>query len=59
MGIVFTAVVVVVALALLVVGRALIVKGANAQVANGAVLLTLFAVVGPWALVMLLSFDIW
>ena len=52
-------VVVAVLLALLVVGRRQVAKGSNAQVANGAVLLTLAAVVGPWALALLLSFDVW
>jgi hypothetical protein len=52
-------VVVVVVLALLVVGRAQIAKGSNAQVANGAVLLILASVGGPWALAMLLSLDLW
>jgi hypothetical protein len=58
-GIIITAVLVVVALALLVGGRAVLAKGSDAQVANGAVLLTLFTVAGPWAFVMVVSFDIW
>ena len=49
----------VVFLALLVAGRVQLAKGSNSQVANGAVLLTLAAIVGPWALVLLMSFDIW
>ena len=56
---VVTVVVVVVLALLLVAGRRQIAKGSNAQVANGAVLLTLAAVVGPWALAMLLSLDVW
>ena len=45
--------------ALLVVGRGQIARGANAQVANGAVLLTLATLVGALALGMVLSLDVW
>lgn len=45
--------------ALLVAGRGQIAKGSNAQVANGAVLLTLAAIVGLLALGVLLSLDVW
>ena len=44
---------------LLLLGRGQIVKGANAQVANGAVLLTLAAIVGLIALEVLSSLDVW
>ncbi len=43
---------------LLGIGRAQIAKGSNAQVANGAVLLTLAAVVGVLALGVLGSLDV-
>lgn len=45
--------------ALLVVGRGQLAKGANAQVANGALLLTVAAIVGVLALGMVLSLDVW
>ena len=45
--------------ALLVFGRSQIARGANAQVANGAVLLTLAAIVGALALAVVLSLDVW
>lgn len=51
--------VVVVFLVLLGVGRAQIAKGANPQVANGAVLLTLSVVAGSLALGAVLSLDVW
>ena len=44
---------------LLLIGRGQIAKGSNAQVANGAVLLTLAAIVGLLALGVLLSLDVW
>ena len=44
---------------LLVSGRGQIAKGSNARVANGAVLLTLAAIVGLLALGLLLSLDVW
>lgn len=44
---------------LLLVGRGQIAKGTNAQVANGAVLLTLAAIVGLLALGVVLSLDGW
>lgn len=44
---------------LLAWGRSQLLKGANAQVANGAVLLTLAAIVGVLALGVLLSLDVW
>ncbi|WP_432478756.1 hypothetical protein [Nocardioides sp. GXQ0305] len=56
MGILVTSVVVVVLVVLVVAGRQLIAKGSNPQVANGAVLLTFAAIVGPWGLTLLLSF---
>ncbi len=46
-------------LVLLVVGRGQIAKGANAQVANGAVLLTFAVVLGTLALGTVLSLDVW
>lgn len=49
----------VVFVALLVAGRGQIAKGSNAQVANGAVLLTLATIVGLLALGVLLSLDVW
>jgi hypothetical protein len=52
-------VVLVVFVALLVAGRGQIAKGANGQVANGAVLLALAAIVGLLALGVLLSLDVW
>ena len=45
--------------ALLMVGRGQIAKGSNAQVANGAVLLTLAAIVGLLALGVVVSLDVW
>ncbi len=44
---------------LLGIGRGQIAKGSNAQVANGAVLLTLAAVVGVLVLGVLFSLDVW
>jgi len=44
---------------LLGIGRGQIAKGSNAEVANGAVLLTLAAIVGLLALGVLLSLDVW
>ena len=49
---------VVVFVVLLLVGRGQIAKGTNAQVANGAVLLTLAAIAGLLALGALLSLDL-
>lgn len=46
-------------LALLLLGRAQIAKGANTATANGAVLLTLAAVVGVLALGLVVSLDVW
>lgn len=51
--------VVVAFVALLGIGRGQIAKGSNAQVANGAVLLTLAAIVGALALGVALSLDVW
>ena len=45
--------------ALLMVGRGQIAKGSNAQVANGAMLLTLAAIVGLLALGVVVSLDVW
>lgn len=45
--------------ALLLAGRSQIARGANAQVANGAVLLALATIVGALALGMVLSLDVW
>jgi hypothetical protein len=44
---------------LLGIGRGQIAKGSTAQVANGAVLLTLAAIVGVLALGVVLSLDVW
>lgn len=44
---------------LLGIGRGQIAKGSNAQVANGAVLLTLAAIVGLLAVGILVSLDVW
>ena len=44
---------------LLVVGRGQLVRGANAQVANGAVLLVLAAILGVFALGAIASLDFW
>ncbi|MFC5730384.1 MULTISPECIES: hypothetical protein [Nocardioides] len=46
-------------LVLLWFGRGLIARGSNGQVANGAVLLTLAAIIGALALGMVLSLDVW
>jgi formate hydrogenlyase subunit 4 len=51
--------VIVVFVALLGAGRGQIAKGSNAQVANGAVLLSLATIVGVLALGVLLSLDVW
>lgn len=60
MDIALVALLVVVAfVALLAFGRGQIAKGSNAQVANGAVLLTLAAVVGLLAMGVLVSLDVW
>jgi len=60
MDIALVAVLVLVAfVVLLLTGRAQIAKGANAQVANGAVLLTLAAIIGLLALDVLSSLDVW
>ncbi len=60
MNIALVALLVVVAfVVLLSIGRGQIAKGSNAQVANGAVLLTLAAIVGLLALGVLLSLDVW
>lgn len=56
MDIALIALIVVVAfVALLALGRSQLAKGANAQVANGAVLLALATVLGVWMLGMVLS----
>lgn len=44
---------------LLVLGRRRIAQGANAQVANGAVLLILATIVGVLALGVVASLDVW
>lgn len=60
MSIALLALLVVVAfLVLLAVGRAQIAKGSSAQVANGAVLLTLSALAGFLALGAVVSLDVW
>ena len=46
-------------LALLGLGRSQLAKGANAQVANGAVVLVLAVAVGVLALGSVLSLDVW
>jgi len=51
--------VLVAAVVLLGVGRSQIAKGANAQVANGAVVLALGIVVGVLALGIVVSLDVW
>lgn len=51
--------VVVLCVVLPVLGRGQLAKGANAQVANGAAMLTLAAIVGPLATGLLLSLDDW
>ena len=43
----------------LVTGRTQIAKGSNAHVANGAMLLTLAAIIGTLAMGVLLSLDVW
>lgn len=53
------ALLVVVFVVLLVLGRGQIAKGANPQVANGAALLVAAAVVGVLALGAVTSLDIW
>lgn len=45
--------------ALLLAGRSQVAKGANAAVANGAVVLVLAAIVGIWALGLLVSWEGW
>jgi hypothetical protein len=45
--------------ALLLVGRGQIAKGTNPSVANGAVVLVLAAIVGIWALGLLVSWEGW
>lgn len=45
--------------ALLLAGRSQVAKGANAAVANGAVMLVLAAIVGIWALGLLVSWEGW
>jgi hypothetical protein len=58
MSVELLAMVLVVAFAVLLgIGRGQIAKGSNAQVANGAVLLTLAAIVGVLALGVVLSPD--
>jgi len=52
-------IVVVAFIVLLGIGRGQIAKGSNAEVANGAVLLTLAAIVGLLALGVLLSLNGW
>ena len=52
-------VIVVAFVVLLVAGRGQIAKGANAQVANGAVLLTLAAIIGVLALGIVVWLDGW
>ncbi len=60
MSVELLAMVLVVAFAVLLgIGRGQIAKGSNAQVANGAVLLTLAAIVGVLALGVVLSPDGW
>lgn len=44
---------------LLMAGRSQIAKGANASVANGATLLVVAAIVGIWALGLLVSWEGW
>jgi uncharacterized membrane protein YcaP (DUF421 family) len=44
---------------LLVAGRGQIAKGANVQVANGAVMLVVAAVVGVLAFGAIVSLDVW
>lgn len=50
---------VIIFVALLVLGRAQIARGANPQVANGAVVLVVATVVGVLALSSIASLDIW
>ncbi len=45
--------------ALLLFGRGQIAKGSNTQVANGAMLMTLAAIVGLLALGVVRSLDVW
>ena len=60
MSVTLLALLVVVGFAVLLgIGRGQIAKGSNAQVANGAVLLTLAAIVGVLALGVVLSLDGW
>lgn len=54
-----TALLVVVFVVLLVAGRGQIAKGANVQVANGAVMLVVAAVLGVLALGAIASLDVW